>query len=93
MNQGAASKTVQKDTGFWCLRHPLFVRWKTILSSIIVTNLSKHAGTLANSMFVYYYFDNLNQVRIKVMSSLRSITLQLAEQSGDVSGLKGLRET
>ena len=63
---------------------------KTILCSTIVNNIYKHTASLAHSALAFYYFDFSNQIKAQASSCLRSIVLQIAQRSSDITALNNL---
>ena len=66
---------------------------KTVLCSTVIHNVSKHTASLPRSAFAFYYFDFTNDVKTKSLSCLRSIILQLVEQTADTASLEALQRT
>ena len=108
VNQNAASKKCQKDTGGWLLADPAYVDWrdrpnsflwlqgfagcgKTILCSTVINDITRHTASRTQAALAFYYFDFTNDVKTKTLSCLRSIILQLAEQTADTTSLQALQ--
>ena len=107
VNQNAASKKCQKDTGRWLLANPAYLDWrdrpdsflwlqgfagcgKTILCSTVINDMNIYRASRTQDALAFYYFDFTNDVKTKTLSCLRSIILQLAEQSADTKSLQAL---
>lgn len=55
--------------------------------------MSRYTTSVSKSAFTFYYFDFRNEVKTKALSCIRSIILQLAEQTDDTSSLEALQRT
>lgn len=63
---------------------------KTTLCPTIVNNIYEHTASLAQSALAFYYFDFSNQIKAQASSCLRSIVLQIAQRSSDITALNNL---
>lgn len=63
---------------------------KTILCSTVISNIRKHTASVAKTVLAFYYFDFSNQIKAQASSCLRSIVLQLAQRSRDITALENL---
>ena len=54
--------------------------------------MSRYIATFTQDALAYYYFDFTNDVKTKTLSCLRSIILQLAEQTADTTSLQALQK-
>ena len=63
---------------------------KTILCSTVINNIRKHTASLAQSVLAFYYLDFSNQIKAQASSCLRSIVLQLAQRSTNITALESL---
>ena len=110
VNQNAASRKCQKDTGGWLLADPAYVNWKdrpnsflwlqgfagcgkTILCSTVIYDMTRYTASRTQGALTFYYFDFTNDVKTETLSCLRSIILQLAEQTADTTSLQALQRT
>ena len=110
VNQNAASRKCQKDTGAWLLVDSEYVDWKdqpnsflwlqgfagcgkTILCSTVINDMTRYTASRTQAALAFYYFDFTNDVKTKTLSCLRSIILQLAEQTADTTSLQALQRT
>ena len=107
VNQHAASRKCQKDTGGWLLADPAYVDWrdrpnsflwlqgfagcgKTIICSTVINDMTRYTVSRRQGVLAFYYFDFTNDVKTKTLSCLRSLILQLAEQTADTTNLQSL---
>ena len=63
---------------------------KTILCSTIINDMTKYTASRTQGAIAFYYFDFTNDVKTKTLSCLRSLILQLAEQTADTTSLQSL---
>ena len=64
---------------------------KTILCSTVINDMTRYIASRLQNALAFYYFDFANDVKTKTLSCLRSIILQLAEQTADTKSLEALR--
>ena len=55
--------------------------------------MTKYTASHTQGALAFYYFDFTNDVKTKTLSCLRSIVLQLAEQTADTTSLQALQRT
>ena len=55
--------------------------------------MSRYTASLSEHAFAFYYFDFRNEVKTKTLNCLRSVILQLAEQTADTASLEALQRT
>ncbi|KAL8765077.1 MAG: hypothetical protein Q9209_007738 [Squamulea sp. 1 TL-2023] len=96
-NYTRAHRSRQKDTGLWFLEGETFACWekqgslvwlygipgcgKTILSSAIVEEISRKHPSAHDLAVIYFYFDFNDVSKQKPENMVRSLLLQLSEQS------------
>ena len=63
---------------------------KTILCSTVINDMTRYKASRTQYALAFYYFDFTNDIKTKTLNCLRSLLLQLAEQTADTKSLQAL---